>query len=69
MRRELLGRLPEGGRSALLIRALEDMTAYDLYNVLGELGYGLAQRTRPARSDAFTHPGSPRSTWAFSGEA
>src|SRR5438445_7042704 len=54
VRRELLGRLPEGG-SALLIRALEDMTAYDLYDVLGELGYGLAPRTRPARADTFSY--------------
>jgi type I restriction enzyme R subunit len=54
-RRELLTRLPEGGRSALLIRALERMDAYDLYDVLGELGYGLAPRTRPDRADAFTY--------------
>ena len=54
-RRTLLGRLPEGGRSALLIRALEQMADYDLYDVLGELGYGLAPRTRPARADAFTY--------------
>ena len=54
-RRELLARLPEGGRSALLIRALEHMTDYDLYDVLGELGYGLAPRTRPDRADAFTY--------------
>ena len=54
-RRTLLGRLPEGGRSALLIRVLEQMADYDLYDVLGELGYGLAPRTRPARADAFTY--------------
>jgi type I restriction enzyme R subunit len=54
-RRELLVRLPEGGRSALLIRTLEHMDAYDLYDVLGELGYGLAPRTRPDRADAFTY--------------
>lgn len=54
-RRELLVRLPEGGRSALLIRVLEHMDAYDLYDVLGELGYGLAPRTRPDRADAFTY--------------
>jgi len=54
-RRDLLGRLPEGGRSALLIRALEHMNDYDLYDVLGELGYGLAPRTRPDRADAFTY--------------
>jgi len=55
LRRELLARLPEGGRSAMLIRALEHMTDYDLYDVLGELGYGLAPRTRPDRAEAFTY--------------
>ena len=59
LRRELLGRLPEGGRSALLVRALEDMTAYDLYDVLGELGYALAPRTRPDRADAFSYKHAP----------
>ncbi|PYM90554.1 MAG: restriction endonuclease subunit R [Candidatus Rokuibacteriota bacterium] len=54
-RRALLAQLPEGGRSALLIRALEHMTDYDLYDVLGELGYGLAPRTRPDRAEAFTY--------------
>jgi type I restriction enzyme R subunit len=55
MRRELLSRLPDGGRSAVLVRALERMAAYDLYDVLGELGYGLAPRTRPDRADAFAY--------------
>lgn len=54
-RRDLLARLPEGGRSALLVRALENMSDYDLYDVLGEMGYGLAPRTRPDRADAFTY--------------
>ena len=54
-RRELLGQLPDGGRSALLVRALEDMTDYDLYDVLGELGYGLNPRTCVERADAFTY--------------
>jgi type I restriction enzyme R subunit len=52
-RREMLGQLPDGGRSAFLIRALEDMTDYDLYDVLGELGYGLNPRTSAERADAF----------------
>jgi type I restriction enzyme R subunit len=52
-RRDLLGRLPDAGRSALLVRALEDMAAYDLYDVLAELGYGLAPRTREHRAEAF----------------
>jgi type I restriction enzyme R subunit len=52
-RREMVGRLPDGGRSAFLVRALEDMTDYDLYDVLGELGYGLNPRTSAERADAF----------------
>jgi type I restriction enzyme R subunit len=52
-RREMLGQLPDGGRSAFLVRALEDMTDYDLYDVLGELGYGLNPRTSAERADAF----------------
>jgi type I restriction enzyme R subunit len=52
-RRELLWRLPEGGRSAELIRTLEEMGDYDLYDVLGELGYGLEPHTRQERAEAF----------------
>lgn len=54
-RRELLGHLPDGGRSALLVQQLEDMTEYDLYDVLAELGYGLSPRTRRERAEAFTY--------------
>jgi len=52
-RREMLGQLPDSGRSAFLVRALEDMTDYDLYDVLGELAYGLNPRTSAERADAF----------------
>ncbi len=54
-RHELLSHLPDAGRSALLVRQLEDMDEYDLYDVLAELGYGLAPRTRPERAKAFTY--------------
>ncbi|MEK6718798.1 MAG: DEAD/DEAH box helicase family protein [candidate division NC10 bacterium] len=54
-RRQMLGRLPDAGRSALLVRALEDMADFDLYDVLAELGYGLAPKRRPERADAFTY--------------
>jgi type I restriction enzyme, R subunit len=54
-RRKLLEELPDGARSALLARSLEDMGGYDLYDVLAELGYGLAPRTRQERADAFTY--------------
>ena len=51
----MLGQLPDGGRSAFLVRALEDMTDYDLYDVLGELGYGLSPRTCVERAEAFEY--------------
>ncbi len=69
-RRELLARLPDAGRSAFLVRALEEMTEYDLYDVLAELGYGLAPRTRDGRAQAFLYKHSdwlstlPRGTTA-----
>ena len=54
-RHELLGQLPDAGRSALLVRSLEEMEDYDLYDVLAELGYGLVPRTRIERAEAFTY--------------
>ncbi|MBI3014690.1 MAG: hypothetical protein HYY65_06460 [Candidatus Tectomicrobia bacterium] len=54
-RKELLGRLPDAGRSAFLVRALEEMTDFDLYDVLAELGYGLAPKRRGERADAFLY--------------
>jgi type I restriction enzyme R subunit len=47
--------MPDAGRSVLLVQELEDMKEYDLYDVLGELGYGLSPRTRVDRADAFTY--------------
>ena len=54
-RKELLGKLPDAGRSALLVRSLEEMLDFDLYDVLAELGYGLAPKRRTERADAFTY--------------
>lgn len=54
-RRELFESLPDGMRSALLVRSLENMDAFDLFDVLAELGYGLAPRTRLERAGAFTY--------------
>jgi len=54
-RSKLLAGLPDGERSALLVRSLENMGAYDLYDVLAEMGYGLAPRTRMDRAAAFTY--------------
>lgn len=52
-RRELLSRLPDAGRSPLLVRALADMQDFDLYDVLADLGYGMLPRTRSDRATAF----------------
>lgn len=54
-RQTLMAALPDGGRSAALVRTLEAMNDYDLYDVLGELGYGLAPRTRQGRAAAFAY--------------
>lgn len=54
-RQEMLKKLPDAGRSALLVRQLEDMAAFDLYDVLAELGYGMAPRTRIERAEAFAY--------------
>src|SRR5207244_3795277 len=54
-RGEMLGKLPDAGRSPLLVRALQDMGDYDLYDVLAELGYGLDPRTRRNRAEAFNY--------------
>jgi type I restriction enzyme R subunit len=47
--------MPDGGRAPLLVRELEDMQAYDLYDVLAELGYGMAPSTRVERANAFSY--------------
>jgi type I restriction enzyme R subunit len=54
-RRELLERLPDGLRSALLVRDQTGMQDYDLYDVLAELAYGMEPRTRSERAKAFTY--------------
>jgi type I restriction enzyme R subunit len=55
VRHELLAGLPDAGRSVLLIRDLEDMREFDLYDVLAELGYGQAPKTRAERAGAFAY--------------
>lgn len=54
-REALIGHLPDAGRSAFLIRDLEEMQAFDLYDVLAELGYCANPRTRGERARAFTY--------------
>ena len=52
---EMIGRLPDSGRSPLIVRKLSDMEEYDLYDVMAELAYGLSPKTMPERADAFTY--------------
>jgi type I restriction enzyme R subunit len=54
-RRELIAGLPDAGRSAPIVREIDAMTDFDLYDVLAELGYGLDPKTRVARADAFRY--------------
>lgn len=49
----LLERLPNGLNSAFAVQQLSDMNAYDLYDVLAELAYGLKPLTRSERAEAF----------------
>lgn len=52
-RRELLARLPDGGAAATVLRFVSDMEEFDLFDVLGEIGYGLAPLTRTQRAEQF----------------
>lgn len=54
-RADLLQALPDGARSALLVRSLGAMGEYDLYDVLAELGYGLSPKRRTERAEAFAY--------------
>jgi type I restriction enzyme R subunit len=54
-RADLLQALPDGARSALLVRSLAEMGEYDLYDVLAELGYGLSPKRRAERAEAFAY--------------
>ena len=52
-RRDLLRGLPDNGNSLLVLRAAAHMEAYDFYDILADLGYGMAPLTRADRADAF----------------
>lgn len=54
-RHALMYHLPEGGRSALLLRDLQEMEAYDLYDVLAQLGYDVGPLTRAFRVGKFNY--------------
>jgi len=54
-RRSLIDSLVTSGYSPLVVRMVDQMDDYDLFDVLAELGYGMAPRTRNERADAFSY--------------
>jgi type I restriction enzyme, R subunit len=52
-RRELLRELVEGGRSPKVVQLIRDMQAYDLFDVLGQLGYDWDPQSRTLRFATF----------------
>lgn len=54
-RRSLIDCLPEDGRGVRLLRELLNRQEYDIYDVLAEIGYGVAPKTRKARVQALEY--------------
>jgi type I restriction enzyme R subunit len=54
-RKELIDILPEDGRGLRLLRELLNQQDYDLYDVLAEIGYGMAPKNRKERVLALSY--------------
>ena len=54
-RRALLQSLPAEGRSAELVRRIEEKGDFDLFDVLADLAWGMEPLTRTQRADAFLY--------------
>ena len=54
-RKALLESLPNGGNSVQVLQHLQGMDAYDLYDVLAEIGYGMEAKTMQERAEAFNY--------------
>lgn len=54
-RQELIDALVTSGYSPNVVRMVDEMEDYDLYDVLAELGWGMNPRTRHDRAMAFTY--------------
>jgi len=54
-RQELIDTLVTSGYSPTVVRMVDDKQAYDLYDVLAELGWGMNPRTRYDRTMAFNY--------------
>lgn len=58
-RRTLIDGLPNDGNGARLLRDLSGLQDCDLYDVLAEIAYGLAPKTRDERAEAFAYKHKP----------
>ncbi len=54
-RRELMEILPDDGQGIRLLRELTNRTDYDLYDILAEIGYGIAPKNRKERASALLY--------------
>ena len=54
-RRALLKKLRERHCSAEALQMLQEMQDYDLYDILADLGFGMAPRTRAERAESFDY--------------
>ena len=54
-RLKMLGNLPDAGRSPLIVQQVTGKKDFDLFDVLGDLAYGLLPLSRADRADAFAY--------------
>lgn len=54
-RRGLIDKLPDDGRGVRLLREILNWHEYDLYDVLSQIGYGTAPKTRKERVEALQY--------------
>jgi len=58
-RRSLIDSIVRGGFSPRALQVAEEAAECDLYDVLGEVGYGIVRQTRADRAYAFTYKQQP----------
>lgn len=54
-RKRLIDMLPDNGRGVRLLQELLNRKEYDLYDILAEIGFGIAPKSRRERADALKY--------------
>ena len=54
-RKDLINKLPDDGRGVRLLREIMQWQQYDLYDVLTQIAYGMAPKTRKERAEALRY--------------